>query len=76
MARTGTSEKRGTSWLGKSRKLGPHSKATDFDPTEELRDPAFVRKAVLEALEAGDEEAVATIIQAHLRVLNRSTEQR
>ncbi len=72
MAKIATSERRGLSWLGKPLKLAARSTARDFDPTEELRDPAFVKRAVLEAIEAGDDAAVTLILRAHLRVLNRS----
>lgn len=72
MARIMTSEKRGLSWLGKPRKLRPETSARDFDPTEELRDPEFIKRAVLGAIADGDEEAVVAILRAHLRVLNRS----
>ena len=72
MARITTSRRRGLSWLGKPRKLRPGAKVTDFDPTEGLRDPALIKKAVLQALEAGDDEGAVDIMRAHLRVLNRS----
>lgn len=72
MGRAETSEKRGLSWLGKPRKLRPGARVREHDPTVKLRDPDFIRKAVLQAVKEGDDEAVATIIQAHLRVLNRS----
>lgn len=72
MAKIATSEKRGTSWLGKPLKLRPGSTTRDYDPTEELRDPEFIKKAVLQAIAEGDDEAVVTILRAHLRVLNRS----
>ena len=57
---------------GKLRKLGPDSKACPYDPSASLRDPKFVRKAILQALVEGDFEAVIDIYRAHLRVLNRS----
>lgn len=72
MARAETSGKRGVSWLGKPRKLRAGAAARDYDPSVKLSDPVFVRKAVIEALEAGDDEAVVSVIQAHLRVLNRT----
>lgn len=72
MARIATSEKRGLSWLGKPSKLRPGANTHDFDPTKELRDPEFIKKAVLGAVADGDEDAVVTILRAHLRVLNRS----
>ena len=72
MAKTETSEKRGTSWLGKPLSLRPGSAARNYDPTEELRDPKFIKKAVLKALSEGDDETVVTLLRAHLRVLNRS----
>jgi|CXWL01.1.fsa_nt_gi DNA-binding phage protein len=72
MAKTETSEKRGTFWLGKPLRLRTGSTAQDYDPAEKLRDPKFIKKAVLQALAEGDDEAVVTILQAHLRVLNRS----
>ena len=72
MATAETSERRGASWLGKPRKLRPGASIRDHEPAIKLRDPLFVRKAVLEAIAEGDDEAIATIIQAHLRVLNRT----
>lgn len=72
MARIATSARRGQSWLGKPRRLRAGASARDFNPAEELRDPQFVKKAVLQAVEAGDDEAVVEILRAHLRVVNRS----
>ena len=43
-----------------------------FDPTDELRDPKFIRTAILQALGAGAYDDVVRIYRAHLRVLNRS----
>jgi len=43
-----------------------------YDPSAKLSDPDFVKRAVIEALEEGDDEAVVAILRAHLRVLNRS----
>ena len=72
MAKPAISEKRGASWLGKPLNLRPGSTARDYDAAEELRDPKFIKKAVLKALSEGDDGAVVTILRAHLRVLNRS----
>ena len=72
MAKAATSEKRGTSWLGRPFELRPGSTARDYAPSPELRDPKFIKKAVLQAISVGDEEAVVAILRAHLRVLNRS----
>ncbi len=72
MAKTRTSEKRGVSWLGKPKSLRFNAKVEDFDPSDELRDPEFVKNAILEALSEGDGESVVAIVRAHLRILNRS----
>jgi len=53
-------------------KLGPNSLARPYDPTITLRDPAFIKKAMLEALAKGDFDSVVDIYRAHLRVLNRT----
>ena len=67
-----TSVVHGKSWSGKPRRLGPDAKARPYDPSLSLRNPAFVKKAVLQALQEGDFEAVIGVYRAHLRVLNRS----
>ena len=72
MARIATSRKPGLSWLGKPRKLRPNANIKDHDPSVRLGDPVFVRKAIFEALAAGDYEVVAEIYRAHLQILNRS----
>ena len=60
------------SWNGKYLKLGPNSRARPFDPAAPLRDPKFIREALLQALDDGDFPGVVQIYRAHLRVLNRS----
>jgi len=60
------------SWSGKPRKLRAGTSSRPFDPADELRDPAFVREAILQALSAGAYDDVVRIYRAHLRVLNRS----
>ena len=72
MAKTEISPKREKSWHGKPLRLRPDHTTTIHDPTIRLRDPKFIREAVLKALEAGDYESVVTIYKAHLRVLNRT----
>ena len=72
MAKIRTSPKREKFWHGTPLKLRPDHTAAIHDPTIRLRDPKFIRKAVLEALEAGDYEGVVTVYKAHLRVLNRT----
>lgn len=72
MDRTGTSHTRAGSSNGKLRKLGPGSRSRPYDPARTLSDPAFVQKAILQALREGDLEAVLDVYRAHLRVLNRS----
>ena len=72
MAKIVTLRKRGLSWLGKPRNLRADANVKEHDPTALLRNPSFIRKAILEALTAGDYEAVTEICRAHLQVLNRS----
>ena len=72
MGKNGISKKRDVSWSGKPRILRPDADVRPYDPTITLRDPVFIRKAILEALEAGDFESVVQIYRAHLRVLNRT----
>jgi DNA-binding phage protein len=72
MAKSKTSPARDKSWSGKPRKLRPGAEVFPHDPTVRLRDPKFIKKAILEALEEGDYRAVVEIYQAHLRVLNRT----
>ena len=63
---------RESSWRGKPLKLRPDSKSRPYDPSARIKDPKFVRKAILQAVGEGDFEAVIDIYRAHLRVLNRS----
>lgn len=72
MAKKETSKKRGESWQFPVFELKPDAAVRSYDPSVRLRDPAFIQKAVLEAISDGDDEAVVTILRAHLRVLNRS----
>lgn len=72
MARTATSHKRESYMTGKLRKLGPNARSVPYDPTESLRDPRLVQKALLQCLEEGDFESLIEIYRAHLRVLNRT----
>ena len=72
MAKVEISRKRDKSWSGKPLKLRPDHTTTVYDPTVTLRDPAFIKKAMLEALAEGDFNDVVDIYRSHLRVLNRS----
>ena len=63
---------RAKSWNGKLLKLRPGSLSRPYDPTITLRDPKFIQRALLQALAAGEFQAVVDIYRAHLRVLNRS----
>jgi len=53
--------------------LGVH-KATliHYSPTEELLDENFIAQAVWECLKNNDPEGVIEVIEAHLRVVNKS----
>ncbi|MDE2143699.1 MAG: hypothetical protein KGL74_08135 [Elusimicrobia bacterium] len=53
-------------------KLSPNTRSVPHDPTITLRDPAFIKQAMIEALAAGDFEGVVDLYRAHLRVLNRT----
>jgi DNA-binding phage protein len=72
MAKTAISHKRAKSWSGKPLKLRPGHLSRPFDPTIELRDPKFIRTAILQGLALGDFEGVVATYRAHLRVLNRT----
>lgn len=72
MAKKETSPAREKSWDGKMIKLSPNTLSRPYDPTITLRDPKFIREALLEALAEGDFQGVVDIYRAHLRVLNRS----
>jgi DNA-binding phage protein len=72
MAKNKISPTREKSWSGKPRKLRPDHTTRPYDPTLRLRDPKFIKKALLQALDEGDYQAVVEIYQAHLRVLNRT----
>jgi DNA-binding phage protein len=53
-------------------KLSPNTRSRPYDPTITLRDPKFIREALLEGLAEGDFEGIVQIYRAHLRVLNRT----
>ncbi|MCX5794498.1 MAG: hypothetical protein NTY77_03260 [Elusimicrobia bacterium] len=72
MAKTGISHKRAEFWRGTEVRLRPGARVRVHDPTITLRDPDFIRAAILEALDEGDYEGVIEIYRAHLRVLNRT----
>ncbi len=72
MAKKETSAPHEKYWNGKTIELSPKTRSHPYDPTVTLRDPKFIRKALLQALTAGDFTAVVEIYRAHLRVLNRS----
>ena len=72
MDKNETSRMRVESWTGTLRRLSPDSRTRLYDPTVTLRDPAFIHKAILQAVGEGDFEAVVEIYRAHLRVLNRT----
>ena len=72
MARTEISRKHAEFWRGTEVRLKPGAKVRPYDPTITLRDPEFIREAILEALREGDYESVIDIYRAHLRVLNRT----
>lgn len=72
MARTGISHKPSGYWNGRPIRLKPGAQVRVHDPTITLRDPDFIRAAILEALDQGDYEGVIDIYRAHLRVLNRT----
>lgn len=72
MDKTETSRKLELSWLGKPRHLRSDAGVKAHAPSERLGDPAFVRRAIFQAMAEGDYEAVIEIYRAHLGVLNRS----
>ena len=72
MGKDETSRAHEASWSGKPLRLRTDSRSHPYDPSLTLRDPKFVRKAILQAIGEGDFEAVIEIYRAHLRVLNRS----
>ena len=72
MAKNGTSRKHGEFWKGTEVRLKPGANVKPYDPTVTLRDPNFIRAAILEALAEGDYQAVIDIYRSHLRVLNRT----
>ena len=72
MGKTEISHKRAEFWRGTEVRLKPGAKVKPYDPTIRLRDPKFIREAILEALQEGDYESVIDIYRAHLRVLNRT----
>jgi DNA-binding phage protein len=43
-----------------------------YSPTEELLDETFIAQAVWECLKNNDPEGVVEVIQAHLRVVNKT----
>lgn len=72
MTKNGTSRKHAASWRGRTVTLRPDSTTRPYDPTDTLRDPAFIQKAILQGLKLGDYEGVLETYRAHLRVLNRT----
>jgi DNA-binding phage protein len=72
MAKHETSPGLGKYWRGKMIKLGPNTRSRPYDPTITLRDPAFIKAAMLQALAEGDFKGVVDMYRAHLRVLNRT----
>ena len=72
MVKNGTSHKRAGFSDEKPLRLRPGANVRPYDPTVTLRDPQFIRKAILQALEEGDYQAVIEIYRSHLRVLNRT----
>ncbi len=47
-------------------------RGTPYSPTKELLDEKFIAEAIWECLKNNDPEGVVEIIQAHLRVVNKS----
>jgi len=72
MGKIETSHRHAEFWKGTEIRLKPGAKVRVHDPTIRLRDPKFIREAILEALQEGDYESVIDIYRAHLRVLNRT----
>lgn len=58
--------------MGKKLKIKSKSDLIPYSPTEELLDETFTAQAVWECLKNNDPEGVVEIIQAHLRVVNKS----
>ena len=58
--------------MEKQRKLKKDRKLIPYSPTDELLDENFIAQAVWECLKNNDPEGVVEIIQAHLRVVNKS----
>jgi hypothetical protein len=67
MNRIKTSRGRGGYSTGKLRSLRPGAAVERHDPTAKLRDPDFVRRALAQALEEGDYDAVVEICRAPKR---------
>ena len=72
MGKTGISPLHARYMNEKPRRLKPGANVRVHDPTITLRDPEFIKGAILEALQDGDYESVIVIYRAHLRVLNRT----
>lgn len=72
MDKAGTSRKRGASFSASPLKIRPDAGLIPHDPSATLRDPAFIRSAILQALDEGDYDEVVDIYRSHLRVLNRT----
>lgn len=72
MAKVRTFYARTMSWHGMPHKLRSGAKVREYDPTVTLRDPKFIREAILESLDDGDYEDVVSIYRCHLRMLNRT----
>lgn len=57
--------------IGKLPRLRPGASVRRHDPTITLRDPKFIREAILEGVAEGDFEGVVDACTGHLRVANR-----
>lgn len=53
-------------------KLKKNAGLIPYSPTKELLDESFIAQAVWECLKNNDPEGVVEIIEAHLRVVNKS----
>lgn len=58
--------------MNKQPKLKKNAGLIPYSPTEELLDENFIAQAVWECLKNNDPEGVVEVIQAHLRVVNKS----
>lgn len=58
--------------MEKTPKLKKNAGLIPYSPTKELLDESFIAQTVWECLKNNDPEGVVEVIQAHLRVVNKS----